>query len=128
MEKALLVIAHGSRVEETRKVVYKVIDRIKSLKKYKDVKAGFMEFNEPNISTSIKEFVEEGIYDIIAVPMFLFEGNHVLHDIPEVFGKEKEKYPGLKIKFAKSIGYDDRIVGPQAKENEVLLMRLQSLI
>lgn len=121
MEKALLVIAHGSRVEETRKVVYKVIDRIKSLKKYKDVKAGFMEFNEPDISTSIREFVEEGIYDIIAVPMFLFEGNHVLHDIPEVFGKEKEKYPGLKIKFAKSIGYDDRIVDiilERAKEVE----------
>jgi sirohydrochlorin cobaltochelatase len=35
MGKGLLIIAHGSRVEETRKVVYKVIDRIKSLKKYR---------------------------------------------------------------------------------------------
>ncbi|WP_028991565.1 sirohydrochlorin chelatase [Thermoanaerobacter thermocopriae] len=128
MGKGLLIIAHGSRVEETKDVVTMVVEKIKSPKNTKDVKAGFMEFNEPDISTSIREFVEEGIYDIIAVPMFLFEGNHVLHDIPEVFGKEKEKYPGLKIKFAKSIGYDDRIVGPQAKEKEVLLMRLQSLI
>lgn len=121
MEKGLLIIAHGSRVEETKEAVYQVINKIKSFKIYKDVKAGFMEFNQPDISTSIREFVEEGIYDIIAVPMFLFEGNHVLHDIPEVFGKEKEKYPGLKIKFAKSIGYDDRIVDimlERAKEVE----------
>lgn len=35
--------------------------------------------------------------------------------------KKKEKYPGLKIKFAKSIGYDDRIVDiilERAKEVE----------
>lgn len=70
MGKGLLIIAHGSRVEETREAVYQVINKIKSFKIYKDVKAGFMEFNQPDISTSIREFVEEGIYDIIAVPMF----------------------------------------------------------
>jgi len=109
MEKGLLIIAHGSRVEETREVVTKVVEKIKSLKKYRDVKAGFMEFNEPDISISIKEFVQKGIYDIIAVPMFLVEGIHIRHDIPELFEKEKKKYPGLQIRFARSIGYDDRI-------------------
>lgn len=110
MEKGLLVIAHGSRVKETKKVVIKVVDRIKSLNKYKDVKAGFMEFDTPDIPTSIKEFVKEGIYDIVAVPLFLFEGIHIKEDIPVVFEEERKKYPGLSIKFGRPIGYDDRIV------------------
>ncbi|MGB9679161.1 MAG: sirohydrochlorin chelatase [Thermoanaerobacteraceae bacterium] len=109
MDKGLLIIAHGSRVEETKEIVEKVVDRIKALKKYKSVKYGFMEFNQPDIKESIKEFINEKIYDIVAVPMFLFEGIHIKEDIPEIFKKEQDLYPNLKIKFARSIGYDERI-------------------
>jgi len=49
MGKGLLIIAHGSRVEETKDVVTKVVEKIKSLKNTKDVKVGFMEFNELDI-------------------------------------------------------------------------------
>lgn len=121
MKKALLILAHGSRVEDTREVVYNVVEKIKSLNKYSDVKAGFMEFNEPDIHNSIKEFVEMGIYDIIAVPMFLYDGNHVLKDIPEIFKREMEMYPQLNIKFGKSIGYDDRIA-------DIILERAEAVV
>ncbi|ERM91592.1 hypothetical protein O163_09960 [Caldanaerobacter subterraneus subsp. yonseiensis KB-1] len=99
MEKGLLIIAHGSRVEETKEVVEKVAEKIRVLGHYKDVKTAFMEFNDPAISTAIEYFVKEGIFEITAVPMFLFEGIHIREDIPQIFEKEKEKYPEDSVKI-----------------------------
>ncbi|MGB9779784.1 sirohydrochlorin chelatase [Caldanaerobacter sp.] len=121
MERGLLIIAHGSRVDETKEVVEKVAMRIREFGQYKKVEAAFMEFNEPDIPAAIEDFVKEGIFEIIAVPMFLFEGIHIREDIPELFEKEKEKYPNLNIKFARPMGYDDRIV-------EIILERAREVL
>jgi len=110
LESGILIIAHGSRVESARYIAAQVAEKIKKLKNTKNVKVAFMEFNQPDIPASIDEFVKEGILDIVAVPMFLFEGNHILHDIPEILKKKKERYPDLRILLAKPIGYDDRLV------------------
>jgi len=110
MKKSLLVLAHGSKVEETKKVMYKVKDNLVHRRKYDDVQIAFLQFNEPNISDTVAKIYEQGIREIIVVPMFLFNGNHILIDIPEELSKLKDKYKDLKISLADSIGFDERIV------------------
>ncbi|AFK87642.1 MULTISPECIES: sirohydrochlorin chelatase [Thermoanaerobacterium] len=121
MDRGLLIVAHGSRANEAKNVVIEIVNKIQSLNKYKSVKAGFMEFDFPDIPLSIKQFVEEGIFDIIVAPLFLFEGMHIKVDIPSILKKEAEKYPGISIKFARPIGYDDRII-------DILLSRIEEII
>ncbi len=45
---------------------------------------------------------------------------HIKIDIPSILKKEIEKYPTISIKFARPIGYDDRIV-------DILLNRIEEI-
>ncbi len=110
MNKTLLILAHGSKAESTTEVIYAVRDKIAEKNLYRDVKVAFMEFNRPNIQEALDDICKVGPAEVLAVPMFLFEGNHILHDIPEELKKAKEAYPDLKISMAKPIGFDERIV------------------
>lgn len=110
MNKTLLILAHGSKAEATTQVLYQVRDTIARRNLYEDVKVAFMEFNKPNIHEAIDDICQEGPADIIAVPMFLYEGNHILYDIPEELKKAKKRHPELKIFMANPIGFDERIV------------------
>ena len=110
MNKTLLILAHGSRAQATTKVIHEVRNSIAKKNLYTDVRVAFMEFNKPNISEAIQDICQSGPVEVVAVPMFLFEGNHILHDIPEELKKAKEEHPELKITLAKPIGFDERIV------------------
>lgn len=109
MKKTLLILAHGSKAESTKEVIHAVRDKIAEKNLYKDVKAAFMEFNKPNIQEAFNDICKAGPAEVLAVPMFLFEGNHILHDIPEELKKAKQVHPGLEISMAKPIGFDERI-------------------
>lgn len=111
MKKAMLILAHGSRVEATREAVIRTRDEIKRRGLYADVKAAFMEFNKPDIREAVMELYKDGFRNIVASPMFLFEGNHLLKDIPEEFEEIKKLYPDLSVEMAKPLGYDERIAG-----------------
>jgi len=100
--KGILLVAHGSRVQETKEVVYRYFEDLQ--RKYKNCKLGFMEFNEPSIEGAVKEFLKEKVEEIVVLPLFLFEGMHIKKDIPEIL----EKYP-IKFKILKPILYDKRV-------------------
>ncbi len=109
MDKTLLILAHGSKAQSTTEVIYQVREEIAKRNLYKEVKVAFMEFNHPNICEAFDEIYKEGSREVIAVPMFLFEGNHIRYDIPEELTKVKNVYPDLEISLAKPIGSDRRI-------------------
>lgn len=109
MDKTLLILAHGSKAQSTTEVIYQVRGEIAKRNLYKEVKVAFMEFNHPNIREAFDEIYKEGLRQVIAVPMFLFEGNHIRHDIPEELTNVKNVYPDLEISLAKPIGFDRRI-------------------
>ena len=50
-----------------------------------------MEFNSPSIPEAIADICKEGAAEIIALPMFLYKGNHILHDIPKELKKQGRK-------------------------------------
>ncbi len=109
MDKTLLILAHGSKTQSTTEVIYQVRDEIAKRNLYKNVEVSFMEFNHPNIREVFDEIYKEGSREVIAVPMFLFEGNHIRYDIPKELANIKNVYPDLEISLAKPIGFDKRI-------------------
>jgi sirohydrochlorin cobaltochelatase len=124
MNRALLILAHGSRAQGSEETVYKIAEKLKAAGEYRDVEVAFLQFNRPNLAESVNKLVKKGITEIVAVPAFLFMGNHVIKDIPEELKKVKAICPEVRIALAEPIGYDDRICGiisERAKGNLVEL-------
>ncbi|MDI3481363.1 MAG: sirohydrochlorin cobaltochelatase [Tepidanaerobacteraceae bacterium] len=122
MESALLILAHGSRAEGSSETIYKIAEGLRKSGEYEDVEAAFLQFERPNIAEAVDKLVKKGITEIVAVPAFLFAGNHVLKDIPEELKKAKALFPNVRIVLAEPIGYDERlcsIISERAKGNIV---------
>ncbi|ABR30560.1 cobalamin biosynthesis protein CbiX [Thermosipho melanesiensis] len=111
--KNILLVAHGSKVEETKQIVFKYFEDIK--RKYPNTKLGFMEFNTPSIDDALKEFLNENVTKIYVLPLFLYEGNHIKKDIPEIISKYK-----INATILPPLLYDKRI-------SEILFERIENL-
>ncbi|OHD10405.1 MAG: hypothetical protein A2086_09085 [Spirochaetes bacterium GWD1_27_9] len=106
MKKALLIIGHGSRSKEAVETFDKIVNLVKQKTTYDFVCGSHMELSEPSIEKSVLQIMEKDIKYIIVVPYFLYEGNHIKFDIPEILEKIATKYTGLKFKIAKPIGFE----------------------
>ncbi|MCX6089246.1 MAG: CbiX/SirB N-terminal domain-containing protein [Candidatus Atribacteria bacterium] len=109
MNSALLILVHGSRAEGSQKMVFEIAEKLKRKGEYQDVEVAYLQFNHPDLAESVERLVENGIAEIITVPAFLFQGIHVIKDIPMELKKVKDRYPKVRIALANPIGYDDRI-------------------
>lgn len=115
----IVVVGHGSRIFETRKV-YDEVARMANERSDYEVRAAFMKHHEPNLIKAMEDLIDEGFKRIVVVPLFLLAGLHVTEDIPillglmegEVpdFGYHKLKAPeDVQIVFANHIGPDERL-------------------
>ena len=107
--KALLVIAHGSRRQQSNEEVKVISEKLKSKcgEQYPIIHPAFLELAEPLIPDGIKNCVDDGATDIIILPYFLNSGRHVVEDIPEIVNETITKYPNVKVKLAKHLGASD---------------------
>jgi len=112
MRKALFVLAHGSKNQEAEETLRQLMAIIKEDKDkgFDLLGFGFIQFSYPDFVQGIDDLVFRGAEEIVIVPMFLFQGNHVKHDIPETLEKLQKKHEKVQFVLAKHIGADLRIV------------------
>jgi len=111
-DRALLVVAHGSRREQSNEEVRKITSQIKghTANVYGHVKCAFLELAEPSIPDGIEQCIAAGAQEVVVLPYFLSAGRHVATDIPaEVAGKQKA-HPGVSIIIAPYLGAAEGIV------------------
>ena len=94
--RGVLILAHGSRVEATKKTINEVVDMVRSKISDMPIQIAYMEFCEENIEHGIKTLVDKGVTEIKAVPYFLFEGIHIKEDIPNEIGEILKRLPQCK--------------------------------
>ncbi|SCK00771.1 Sirohydrochlorin cobaltochelatase [uncultured Eubacterium sp.] len=107
--KGVLILAHGSRVEATKKTINEVVDLVRGKITDMPIQIAYMEFCEENIEHGIKMLVEKGVTEIKAVPYFLFEGIHIKEDIPNEIGEILQNYPDVKLEMGHTLGADERL-------------------
>lgn len=110
MDKGILILAHGSRAKEADTTLNKIVEKMSRLMEGCLVQKANMEFSKPNLLEGLEYLVEKGVKQVIIVPLFLFKGRHIQHDIPALVSKAREKFPKTNIKIAKHIDADDRLV------------------
>ncbi len=107
--KALLLVAHGSRRQQSNDEVVLLADKLrkKCFTQYRIVHAAFLELAEVLIPDGIKKCIDDGASSIIVLPYFLNSGRHVVDDIPNIVNNTMKYYPDIDFKIAPHLGASD---------------------
>jgi sirohydrochlorin cobaltochelatase len=81
VKSGLMVIGHGSRINFNSDVIKLNAQRLKDMG-HENVYYAFNEFNEPRVEEVMDQMVGDGMEEIVVVPIFISEGDHLKNDIP----------------------------------------------
>ena len=111
-DRALIIVAHGSRKDSSNEEVKALVEKVKCLqdKHYTFVMTAFLEFANPSLEECILSCVDRGASEIVILPYFLASGNHVTRDIPEVVQKIQASHPQVKLILKEHIGSSSGMV------------------
>lgn len=121
MDKALILLAHGSRTPETLGEMRDLAARTQSLAAGSGfrVQSAFLSLAAPDLAQAVREAADQGAKDIRILPLFIFSGKHVLGDIPDQVEALRKSRPGLRLTLLDPIGqhpdfaaFLHRAVGP----------------
>lgn len=121
MSTGFIVLGHGSKVSETVAILRDVKGCLETRLQSDNVRYAALQFNEPDLPEVIADFASDGITEIVVLPLFLMDGNHIREDIPGIIKRESERFPSVNITVANHIGADVRIT-------DILLDRVGSII
>lgn len=111
---SLIVLGHGSRAPEAGVLLNWVAERL-SLRFGTPVLAASLQFNEPTLDDCCRQLAKQGARRIVVAPYFLFTGNHLQRDIPEVLSRLRQELAGVEIVLAEPLGADDLLVDVVAR-------------
>ncbi|KEO81808.1 sirohydrochlorin chelatase [Tumebacillus flagellatus] len=120
MSHAILLVGHGSRVQEGNDQLLAFAKRVEARlgERYPVIETCFLELTTPTIAQGISACVERGATRVTLVPIILFGAGHSKIHIPHAIDNAREQYPGVEFSYGKPIG-----VHPKALE--ILMSRLE---
>jgi len=116
----VVVLGHGSRLKKANDLIPNIIGGLKQSLGLSKIYPAYLQLAVPDLVQSLERLAKAGCRRIIIVPFFLFVGNHVSRDIPEIIEREKKKYPDVRFIYTGNLGEDSRIadiVADKIKEN-----------
>jgi sirohydrochlorin ferrochelatase len=105
----ILILAHGSRQKETENTLLKILELVKAELKSDLIQHAFLQFSNNNLEKGLKRLIDQGATQIQVIPYFLFDGVHILEDIPAEIKEFLKVYPDVKIDFGQTLGADQRL-------------------
>lgn len=109
MSIALIVLGHGSRNPAATEQFHDLIAQLRE-RRSEPVYPAFMELAEPSLAEAVAEAVAAGADEIVVQPCFLFDGNHIRRDIPELLAGLAAEHAAVAFRFGRPIGADTRVV------------------
>ena len=109
--KTLIILAHGSRREESNQEIVELTNKVKTLtsSEFEQVEYAYLEVVSPSLPEAIDSCINNGATHITVFPYFLNSGNHVKRDIPEMVNTAKENYPQCSFKTSECIGMIEKM-------------------
>jgi sirohydrochlorin ferrochelatase len=103
-DKALLLIAHGSRRPEANADLNHIAEEMLKLGTYPIVEVSYLELAEPTIAAAGEKCVERGATQVTMLPYFLSPGVHVREDMKEARQELSERFPQVEFRLAEPLG------------------------
>ena len=105
----ILIVAHGSRAEETNATFEKMVEMVRERLPEAIIRHAYMEFSEETLEKGVAELVAQGVRTIKVIPYFLFSGIHIQQDIPELIATCRALHPDVVIEQGQTLGTDPRL-------------------
>jgi len=104
--RALLLVAHGSRREESNEEVRRLGQALANYagQRFGKVSCSFLEHGAPTLPEGIAACVAAGARDVVVLPYFLSAGKHVIEDIPRLVEEARRVHGGINIRIAPYMG------------------------
>ncbi len=118
--QSVILLGHGSKSAEAIDDFNYVVETIKEKSGNPLVYGAHMELAEPSLENLVSELHARGQNKFMIVPYFLFNGNHIKKDIPEIIAQLESKYADLDIIFGTPIGKDPMMA-------DLILKKIQDL-
>jgi len=111
-KKALILIDHGSTVEEANNLLAKIKGKISDYPgcDFDIIEYCHMELAPPTLEEAFTRCVHSGAGEIVVHPYFLAPGRHSKTDIPEMVETISIKYPDIRCKITEPLGLHDKII------------------
>jgi sirohydrochlorin cobaltochelatase len=109
VKTGLLVLGHGSQSEEADEIFAKIVDRVRGISSFEHVAMGSLQLSRPTFADGVQALLDEGVQEMVIMPMFIFRGNHVKFDIPEELENLRVEHPEIRFVMAEPIGADVRL-------------------
>lgn len=105
-KRALLLVAHGSRLPEANAEVARLTEQLREASgdRFEIVTHAFLEIAEPDIPTGIDVCIAQGAAQLWVLPYFLAAGRHVRDDVPALLEQARERYPQATIYLCEHLG------------------------
>lgn len=108
----LVLLGHGShRTDATDRGLADATARLQRLAgpEVRVQMAGF-EFTRPSLQETIPAMIAAGSRRIVIVPFFLFDGKHILEEIPEQLEELAAAHPHVEMRYARTFGVHTTMV------------------
>src|SRR5918996_3759739 len=107
--RALVLIAHGSRLEAANEEIRALALRLQTRLGYPVIGA-FLELASPSIPEAVDLALQTGNGEILVLPYFLTQGRHVQEDIPAILAEKARAYPETPLKLLPYLGSQEEIL------------------
>ena len=118
MSVALIILGHGSRNPAATEQFHDLIAQLRE-RRGESVYPAFMELAEPSLAAAVAEAVTAGADEIVVQPCFLFDGNHIRRDVPELLAALAAEHAAVAFRFGRPIGADARVADILLERAEV---------
>ncbi len=105
----LIVICHGSPQAAANEGFIALVGRIAERLGVGNVLPAFFALLRPNIPDQIAELAARGVTKITLMPYFLFQGQHVGVDIPNILAQCRQSFPGLTLELLPTLENDPAV-------------------
>lgn len=106
MARALLLVAHGSRMARSNDEIRAMTERVREISAddYALIDCAFLELADPSIGEGIERLIQQGADQVAVLPYFLAAGRHVAEDIPAEVNAKISEHPSVAIELLPYIG------------------------
>lgn len=99
---AVILFAHGAREAEWARPFERVRDSLRS--EGLRVELAYLEIMTPSLEDAVRVLVAQGIRAVTVVPLFLAQGRHLKHQLPEMIAALRRDNPTMEFRVTPALG------------------------
>jgi sirohydrochlorin ferrochelatase len=103
MSTAIILFAHGSRIESANDAVRMIAADLARAGGFSTVEAAFLELGTPDLASAVASVVSNGAQHVTVIPYFLTLGMHLERDLPRLIDGIVVAHPGLDIRVTRPL-------------------------